>query len=115
MAKVKKLLEDSAGLTSISDKKDLYDYITDQKIPNTPENREAKVVFEQRLHEEYNYPIDHMQPEFRIQKGSTLIGPADIVIFHNADNKTQENINIVVECKRKKRKDGIKQLKSYLY
>ncbi len=114
MEKVKKLLEDSAGLKSDQDTGELYDYITDEKIPNTPENREAKVVFEQRLHEEYGYSREQMQPEFRIQKGSTLIGPADIVVFRDNKNKSQENIYIVVECKRKNRRDGVEQLKSYL-
>jgi type I restriction enzyme M protein len=114
MSQVKKLLEDAVGLTAIPEKAELLDYITKKPIPNTPENREAKVVFEQRLHQEYGYSLDQMLPEFRIQKGSTLIGPADIVVFHNAETKTQDNISIIIECKRKNRKDGIAQLKTYL-
>jgi len=92
----------------------IKDYITNEYIPGKPENVEAKVVFEKRLHREYDYDLEQMEPEFRIQKGSTLIGPADIVVFHDGRDKTQDNIYIVVECKRKERTDGIQQLKSYL-
>jgi type I restriction enzyme M protein len=92
----------------------LFDYITKKEIQNTPENREAKVVFEKRLNQEYGYDLGQMLPEFRIQKGSTLIGPADIVVFHNSKDKTQDNIYIIIECKRKNRRDGIDQLKTYL-
>lgn len=98
----------------VNETEKLFDYLTGKEIANTPENREAKVVFEERLHKEYGYEIAQMLPEFRIQKGSTLIGPADIVIFKNASDKTQDNIFAIVECKRKDRQDGIEQLKTYL-
>ena len=42
------------------------------------------------------------------------IGYADIVIFNDNKDRSQENIKIIVECKRKNRKDGIEQLKTYL-
>lgn len=113
MDTVKDVIEKSAGVDAEKDKK-LYDYITKSEITNTPENREAKVVFEERLHKEYGYDISQMLPEFRVQKGSTLIGPADIVVFHDSEDKTQDNIYIIVECKRKNRYDGIDQLKTYL-
>ncbi|HBR16641.1 MAG: hypothetical protein A3G39_00300 [Deltaproteobacteria bacterium RIFCSPLOWO2_12_FULL_43_16] len=90
------------------------DYITDEYIPGKPENIDAKIIFEERLHKEYDYDLGQMLPEFKIQKGSALIGPADIVIFHDGKDKTQDNIYIVVECKRKERTDGIQQLKTYL-
>ncbi len=92
----------------------IRDYITNEYIPGKPENIEAKVVFEERLHKEYDYDLNQMQPEFKIQKGSALIGPADIVVFHDGKDKTQDNIYIIVECKRKERTDGVQQLKTYL-
>jgi len=92
----------------------LLDYITGGEISNKPENREAKVPFEKRLVEEYGYPKNDCEPEFRIQKGSTLIGPADIVVFYPGEVHKQENIFLIVENKRKSRKDGIEQLKSYI-
>ena len=92
----------------------IQDYITNEYIPGKPENIEAKIVFEERLHKEYGYDLKQMQPEFKIQKGSALIGPADIVVFHDENNKTQDNIYVVVECKRKERSDRVQQLKTYL-
>jgi len=92
------------------------DYITDQWVKAKPEEIEAKQIFAKRLVEEYGYSKDQTQtqPEFRIQKGSKLIGPADIVVFRNGKNKTQDNLHIIVECKREDRTDGVDQLKSYL-
>lgn len=110
---VKKSIEQSVGGNKTDDGK-LYDYITKKEIPNKPENREAKVVLEERLHKEYLYDLDEMQPEYEVRKGSVKIGYADIVIFNNNKDRSQENIKIIVECKRKNRKDGIEQLKTYL-
>lgn len=92
----------------------IKDYITGEWIKDIPENREAKVIFEERLEKEYGYSKGQVQPEFMIQHGSSRIGPADIVVFHDGRDKSQDNIYIIVECKRKDRKDGIQQLKSYL-
>lgn len=105
--------EDIIQATSNVEEK-LFDYITGEEIQNKPENREAKVPFEKRLVEEYSYEKKDIQPEFRIQKGSALIGPADIVIFYPNEQHIQENIFLIIENKRKDRKDGIGQLKSYL-
>jgi len=93
---------------------ELYDFITDRPIANKPENREAKVPFEKRLVEEYGYNKTDIEPEFRIQHGHHTIGPADIVVFHAGKPHIQENIYIIVECKKKDGKDGEAQLKSYL-
>jgi len=92
----------------------IRDIITNAWIKATPENKEAKVVFEERLVKEYGYSKNQIQPEFPIKKGSKYIGPADIVVFRDEKHKRQEDIYIIVECKRKERTDGIEQLKSYL-
>ena len=92
----------------------IRDFITGAWIKSTPENKEAKVVFEERLVKEYGYSKNQIQPEFPIKKGSKYIGPADIVVFRDEKHKRQEDIYIIVECKRKERTDGIDQLKSYL-
>ena len=91
------------------------DYITGQLVHKTPEQTEAKQVFAKRLVEEYGYSKDQIQtsPEFYIQKGSTKIGPADIVVFRD-NKKTFDNIFLIVETKRKDKKDGENQLKSYI-
>lgn len=91
------------------------DYITGRWVQRTPEQVEAKQIFAKRLVEEYEYSKDRIQtfPEFYIQKGSTKIGPADIVVFRDS-RKTFDNIYLIVETKRKDKKDGENQLKSYI-
>ena len=91
------------------------DYISGQWVKQTPEQVEAKQVFAKRLVEEYGYSKDQIQtsPEFYIQKGSTKIGPADIVVFREG-KKTFDNIYLIVETKRKDKRDGENQLKSYI-
>jgi type I restriction enzyme M protein len=91
------------------------DPVSGRLVKITPERVEAKIVFAQRLLNEYGYSKKQIQtfPEFYIQKGSTKIGPADIVVFKD-DKKTFDNIYLVIETKRKDKKDGIKQLKSYI-
>jgi len=92
----------------------IQDFITSGWIKATPENKEAKVVFEERLVKEYGYSKNQIQPEFPIKKGSQYIGPADIVVFRDEKYKKQEDVYIIIECKRKERTDGIEQLKTYL-
>jgi len=91
------------------------DPITGQEVRTTPERVEAKLIFAERLLNEYGYSKEQIQtfPEFYIQKGSIKIGPADIVVFKDS-KKTFDNIYLIIETKRKDRKDGIKQLKSYI-
>lgn len=101
-----KLLEEKEGY--------VRDYITGKLLRKTPEE-EVRQLFEKRLVEEYGYSKDQVQtvPEFYIQKGSTRIGPADLVVFRDSQ-KTFDNIYLIVETKRKDRKDGMAQLKSYI-
>jgi len=91
------------------------DPISGRLVKITPERVEAKIIFAQRLLSEYGYLKEQIQtfPEFYIQKGSTKIGPADIVVFKD-DKKTFDSIYLIVETKRKDKRDGIKQLKSYI-
>jgi type I restriction enzyme M protein len=91
------------------------DPVSGRLVKKTPERVEPKIVFAQRLINEYDYSKDQIQtfPEFYIQKGSTKIGPADIVVFKDS-KKTFDNVYLIVETKRKDKKDGIKQLKSYI-
>lgn len=91
------------------------DPVSGKLVKITPERVEAKLVFAERLINEYGYSKEQIQtfPEFYIQKGSTKIGPADIVVFKDS-KKTFDNVYLIVETKRKDKKDGIKQLKSYI-
>jgi len=82
MARKKK----NSNIEQISElKKEGYviDPVTGQEVKATPERVEAKLIFAERLINEYGYSKDQIQtfPEFYIQKGSMKIGPADIVVF----------------------------------
>lgn len=93
------------------------DYISGQRVKATPEEMEAVQVFSRRLVEEYGYSKEQIQtrPQFRIKASPSGEEkyPADIAVFSD-ENKFYDNLYIIVECKRKNRKDGEKQLKIYM-
>jgi len=95
----------------------LKDPVSGNWVKATPEVAEAKLVFAERLLKEYGYSKKQICtfPEFYIQKGANeKVGPADIVVFRN-EKQTQDNIFLIIETKRKDRRDGVRQLKSYVY
>lgn len=96
----------------------LHDYICGTAIPATPEETEAVQVFARRLVDDLGYPKSHIQtrPQYRVRRrpsDSRRSYPVDIAVF-SSHEKTENNLLIVVECKKKSRKDGLKQLKLYL-
>ncbi|MBZ0218722.1 MAG: N-6 DNA methylase, partial [Fimbriimonadaceae bacterium] len=96
----------------------IHDYISGKPVKATPEETEAVQVFSQRLVEDYGYPKDQIQtrPQFRVRKwpsDESKSYPIDIAVFKGR-KKTEEQLYIVVECKKKNRRDGIAQLKLYL-
>lgn len=96
----------------------IVDYISGQEVKATPEEIEAVQVFARSLVDDYGYPKSYIitRPQFRVKvRPSDTIKeyPLDIAIFNN-ENKNDETLYIVVECKKKNRKDGINQLKDYL-
>ncbi|WP_297192201.1 N-6 DNA methylase [uncultured Campylobacter sp.] len=94
----------------------IQDYITGIEIKDTPEEREAVQPFLKILHQDYEYPKEMLQshPQYRVKSHpSDKKGfPIDIAVFENIKGKKQ--LKIVVECKKKDRKDGLEQLKTYL-
>ncbi len=75
-------------------------------------------VFARRLVEDYGYPKSHLQtrPQFRVRKHPSdekKSYPVDIAVFKSAD-RSEQQLSMVVECKKKTRKDGVAQLKLYL-
>lgn len=88
------------------------DFITGRWLKDKPEEGPRQIL-EKRLVEEYGYSKSHIEIEFPVQKGSKRIGPTDIAVFRD-EKKVIDNLYIIVETKRKERKDGIDQLKSYL-
>jgi len=96
----------------------IRDFITNVWIKATPEEIEAVQVFVKQLVEDYDYPKSHIQtrPQYRVKQrpsgGKNF--PVDIAIF-SSNNHTFDNEYILVECKKKNRKDGKKQLEDYLH
>ncbi|HRR39467.1 MAG TPA: N-6 DNA methylase [Candidatus Paceibacterota bacterium] len=93
------------------------DYITNTWVKATPEEIEAVQIFVKQLVEDYNYPKAHIQtrPQYRVKQrpsgGKDF--PVDIAVF-SSNNHTFDNEYILVECKKKNRKDGKSQLEDYL-
>jgi type I restriction enzyme M protein len=96
----------------------LEDFISGIAVPIGPEEVEAVQVFSHQLVEDFGYPKERIQtrPQFRTRSNPSSSGkkyPIDIAIFSD-DDHTDDTLDIVVECKRKNRKDGQKQLQTYL-
>lgn len=96
----------------------VFDAITGQPVRATPEEVEAVQVFAHRLVDDYGYPTTRIQthPQFRVRKRPSdeqRSYPVDIAVFAG-DARSEANLFMVVECKKKKRKDGEAQLKLYM-
>lgn len=96
----------------------LFDYISGQEIKATPEEIEAVQVYSKILVEDYEYPKDVLQtrPQFRVKvrpSDTKKEYPIDIAVFEN-NKKNEDDLKIIVECKKKTRKDGLGQLQDYL-
>jgi type I restriction enzyme M protein len=94
------------------------DYVSGVAVRTTPEEVEAVQVFARRLVEDYGYPIVHMQtrPQFHVRKrpsDEAKSYPVDIAVFKGA-SRAEDDVYLIVECKKKNRKDGLSQLKLYL-
>ena len=94
------------------------DFISGLPIKDTPEERDAVQVFSRRLVEDYDYPKNLIQtrPQYRVRKRPSdeeKSYPVDIAVFRSAP-KVEDDLFLVVECKKKTRKDGVAQLKLYL-
>ena len=101
-------------------RKDKYvtDFISGQQIKATPEELEAVQVFSRQLVQDYSYPKECIQtrPQFRVKARPSdrkKEYPVDIAIFKNK-KKQEDDIYIIIECKKKNRKDGKTQLQDYL-
>ena len=102
------------------DLKDGYieDFISHTPVRATPEEVEAVQVFSKMLVEDYGYPKELIQtrPQWRVKvrpSDTKKEYPVDISVFSHK-NHTEDNIQIIIECKKKSRKDGKTQLQDYL-
>lgn len=88
------------------------------QVKATPEELDAVQTFSKQLVEDYNYSKKLIQtrPQFRVKvrpSDTKKEYPVDIAIFLN-DKKQEDDVYIIVECKKKNRKDGRSQLEDYL-
>lgn len=96
----------------------LTDYITGVPVRDTPEEREAVQIMLRRLVDDFNYPKSHIQshPQHRVRKSpSDASGsyPVDIAVF-SSPSKQESELQMIVECKRPDRSDGLAQLQIYM-
>ncbi|MFH0832072.1 MAG: N-6 DNA methylase [archaeon] len=99
----------------------IKDLATGKKIRDMPEEK-VRQDYEKVLYEDYDYDYDLMEIEVPIQRGEKHSKKnkderADIVIFKTSDkNKRNQNEDVlgIVETKRPTRKEGVKQLMSYM-
>ncbi len=96
----------------------LNDYISGKIVKITPEETQAVQVFSKRLVEDYGYPKTLIQtrPQFRVRKRPSdqdKSYPVDIAVF-KSERKIEDELFMIIECKKKNRRDGIAQLKLYL-
>lgn len=96
----------------------ICDYIDGKFRNDTPEEYVRQNV-EKRLVNEHKYPKERIEIEYSLHVGSSK-PRADIVVFlKNSPTHEQENIQIIIECKKEDipvydKKDGVGQLKSYM-
>lgn len=96
----------------------LIDYISGQELKATPEEIQAVQPFVKKLCEDYGYPMDHIQtrPQWHVKarpSDTKKEYPVDIAVF-SSNVHSDENLFMIVECKKKSRKDGRSQLEDYL-
>jgi type I restriction enzyme M protein len=103
-------------LTTLPDGK-ICDFI-DQKIRNDTPEEYVRQNIERRLVLELGFLPEHIEVEYSIKQGSKTVR-LDLAIFREGEPHNQENIWIIIECKRDSvepsaNKDGVDQLKSYM-
>ena len=96
----------------------IKDFISGLNVKETPEEVEAVQVYSKILVNDYLYQKKSIQthPQFKVRvrpSAKKKEYPIDIAVF-DGSKKTDDNLKIIVECKRKNEKDGLNQLKDYL-
>ena len=96
----------------------ITDFISGIEVIATPEEVEAVQVFSRQLVEDYGYSKGQIQtrPQYRVKarpSDARKEYPVDIAVFKN-NNKKEDDVYVIVECKKKTRKDGRGQIEDYL-
>lgn len=100
----------------------IFDRATGKPVDGRKPEETVRQDYEKILYEDYDYDYKQMDTEVIIQRGEkhskkNKSEKADIVIYHTTDkNKRNQHEDIlgIVETKRPTRKEGIKQLASYM-
>ena len=103
-------LENTISLKTVRGKESpfIHCIIREKAIKLTPEEA-VRQLYLRVLHNDYGYPLDRIELEYSVSFGREK-KRADIVIFDKLDSRA---VNIIVELKKPKLKDGKEQLKSY--
>ena len=96
----------------------IKDFISGLPVKSSPEEIEAVQVFSRVLVDDYGYPKERIQtrPQWRVKvrpSDTKKEYPVDIAVFSENEH-LEDNIQIIIECKKKNRKDGRGQLEDYL-
>ena len=96
----------------------LIDFISGLQVKETPEEVEAVQHFSKILVDDYGYPKDHIhtRPQYRVKvrpSDTKKEYPVDIAVFTGKEH-SDDSAYIIVECKKKNRRDGRSQLEDYL-
>ncbi len=94
------------------------DFISGLPVKETPEELEAVQPFSRILVDDYGYPREFIQtrPQYRVKvrpSDRRKEYPVDIAVFTDKVHG-EDSVHIIVECKKKNRKDGRRQLEDYL-
>ena len=96
----------------------LIDCISGQELKATPEEVQAVQPFALKLMEDYGYPKAQIQtrPQWHVKvrpSDTRKEYPVDIAVFRS-DSHSDDDLFMIIECKKKNRKDGKTQLEDYL-
>ncbi|MCA4749586.1 N-6 DNA methylase [Mycobacteroides abscessus] len=96
----------------------VIDYISGRNVAAKPEELLAVQPFSRQLVEDYGYPKDHIQtrPQWHVKarpSDRVKTYPVDIAVFTGSHHR-DDDLFLVVECKKPHRRDGRDQLEDYL-
>lgn len=105
-------------MTQTNSENTLKDFISGTPVRATQEELHAVQVFSRLLVNDYGYPVEHIQtrPQWRVKarpSDTKKEYPIDIAVFTSKEH-SDENVSIIVECKKPNRRDGQSQLQDYL-
>jgi type I restriction enzyme M protein len=94
------------------------DFISGRSVQAKPEEMLAVQPFSKQLVEDYGYPKEHIRsrPQWHVKahpSDRVKAYPVDLAVFAGAQHR-DEDLYVVVECKKPDRKDGRSQLEDYL-